>query len=1651
MSGTTTQQLLQRLTERGVELWFEGDRLRFRAPKGALTSAERAEVAACRADVLAELRRQASERTATCALSFSQRSLWFLHQQAPDSPAYHVSMALRVRGEVRTDAMRQAVQALVDRHAILRTTYDFVGGELRQQIAGNARAHFQVHERPGAPDAAVRTEVEADQRQPFDLARGPVLRASLYTRSAADHVFLLTVHHIAADGWSLFILFEELTRLYTEFSGGVAAGLVRPQVHYADYSSWQEQLLASAEGERLWSYWKEKLAAPRAALDLPTDRPRPPLQGFRGSSFAFELPASLTEQVKDVARAQGTTPFVVLLASFHAFLHRLTGREDIVVGSPTFARSKAEFVPVVGDFVNPVALRARLTSSMSVVDLIAQLRESVLGALDAQEFPLPLLVERLQPERDAGRTPLFDTFFILQRFDQFREVEELLVGDESGAVVERGALPLAAYPLHQQEGQFDLALQMAERAGVLHAVFKYDTDLFERATMARWATDYLALVTACIERPQAALESLPKPTDPTLERSSAAALLAALQARDIRLVLDGERLKVNAPKGALDEAAKAQIAEHKAALMETLRAAERAKRNQIPRLDRAGRLPVSSAQQRFWFLDRMDPGRPEYNIGMGVRLRGPLQIGHLRRALASLVERHESLRMRIVAAEAGPAVELLAEADVLHKLPFETVSLEGLPGESREAEMQRSLGEFLRRPFVLGEGPLCRFKLVRLSELDSVLMMSMHHAASDGWSMQIAVEEICRTYEALAAAREPSPALLEVQYPDYAGWERTQLSAGRMSQHLAFWKRQLAGAPAVLEMPLDRPRSASRSFQGQRLRRFFDPRLLQPLKEVSRREGTTLFMTLLGAWQVLLQRYSGQDDVLVGSPVANRSVASLEGLIGCLVNNVVLRGDLSGNPSFREFLTRVKQSSLDSFAHSELPFDVLVEGLNPQRSPSHTPIFQVMFTFLSFPTKVTPPQGFTIEMVEADTHAARFDLTIEVLVHEDILSALYEYATDLFDEATIARLHTHFETLLHSILADVTRPVRELPLLTAPERQQLAAWNATDLEHDRSRCIQDLLEASARRTPDSIAVLCGQDSMTYRELDVRANQLANLLQRRGVKHGDLVGVCLDRTVDMPVALAAILKAGAAYVPLDPTHPAERLTYSLQDAEVAGVITLSRFAPQLTEARAPLLALDELAAELAALPTVAPPKSSQAQDIAYVIYTSGSTGRPKGVEVEHRNVVAFLEAMRREPGLDAGDVLLAVTTLSFDIAGLEMWLPLTVGARLVIASRTDVLDGQQLMDLMETHGVTVLQATPATWRLLLEAGWSGRATLKALCGGEALQRDLAQSLCERVGELWNVYGPTETTIWSTVHRVRDPYKPIPVGHPIANTQVYVLEPSGEPAPIGVVGELCIGGEGVARGYRRRPELTAEKFVTLPLATGPVRVYRTGDMARLRADGELEFLGRRDTQVKVRGYRIELGEIEAVLATHPGVKECVVVVREDTPGDQRLVGYVVPLASAGFDTEAARTTLRAKLPEYMVPNLFVTLEAMPQTPNGKVDRKALRPPQALATAAHEPAQDDALMTPAERRVAALWRELLGVSRVGLHDNFFDSGGHSLLLVKLHGALQREFSRDVALVELFQRTTIASQAERMSSNTTGSDALKRAQARAVKQANG
>ncbi|MFN7984971.1 MAG: amino acid adenylation domain-containing protein [Vicinamibacterales bacterium] len=1636
---------LEQLSARRVELWFEGQQLRFRAPKGALTTDDRILLRERRSEILDYLRQTAAASQRVFPLSYSQQSLWFLHQQAPSSTAYNIALSARILEPVDTRALGHAVQALSDVHAVLRTTYRFAGSAPMQHVAGEAKVPLEQHAVPGVDEQGLRALVDADFHRPFDLEHGPVLRVSLYTRRPAEHVLLLAVHHIAADGWSLMVLFDDLVRLYREGVGGPPAAIVRSGYEYSDYAAHEMRRLEGPNGERLWRYWESKLAPPRARLTLPIDRPHPVVRSFLGASVSITLDAEQTRRLKELARAQSATMFVVLLAAFQAFLSRISGAEDVIVGTPVFSRDKAELMRVVGDFVNTVPLRGRVTPLTTFRGFIAQLRSTVHEALDAADLPLSLMIRRLAPERDAGRTPLFDTFFLLQRFDAFRELDALLAGDVSSEPVAFNGLRLAPFPLGQQEGQFDLALSMIERGDIVVGAFKYATDVFDAATIRQLATNFVSFVGSVAADPDIPFADSSPMTADRSASTRASELLARLRALDIQPFLDGDKLRVNAPKGAVTEELRAAITENRDGLIAALRDGDGRTSQVIPPVSRSGRLLLSSAQQRLWFLDQMEPGRSHYNVTVAIRIIGPLQPSLFEAAVNVLVQRHEPLRTRIGERDGLPAVDI-AESIAA---PVELLDVSAMPPDEADAAAREASLAFIRRPFSLARGPLFGCLLITLAPEKHELTLSLHHIIADGWSTNIFIRELWLVYDALVAGRQPALPALTVQAVDYAAWEREQLQSGRIAGHLAYWKRELAGAPAVLELPLDRPRPPASSLRGQRLRCFGEMPVLEELKALSARNGATLYMTLLAAWMVLMHRYSGQDDIVVGSPIANRDQLELEGLIGCFVNNVVLRGNLADNPRFSDFLAKVRVTTLGAFDHRELPFDVLVDALRPERTTSHAPIVQVLFTLHTFPAQFNPPEGTSVELVERELGASRFDLTLEVIEFQGQFHLTYEFATDLFDAATIARLHEHYLSLLRTIVRDADMRVRDLPLLTSVDLAQLNTWNQTERTLEGPGCVHQLFEVRAAAAPERVAVVAEDTALTYQECEQRANRLAHLLIARGVQPGSLVAVCVDRTADMPVVLAAVLKTGAAYVPLDPTHPADRLRYTLSDAGVACAVTLTDFAPLLADAQAPLVLLDQISDELAASPASAPDVTVKPEDRAYVIYTSGSTGRPKGVEVEHRNVVAFLAAMATEPGFRDDDVLLAVTTLSFDIAGLEMWLPLTRGGKVVIAGRADVLDGRRLIAMLIEHRVTVMQATPATWRLMLDAGWSGKADLRVLCGGEALPKDLAHALADRVGELWNMYGPTETTIWSTVSLVPRNVETITVGRPIANTTIYVLDPSGQPAPIGVAGELCIGGAGVARGYHERPDLTAEKFVTLTLPTGLARVYRTGDVARLLADGCIDFLGRRDHQVKVRGYRIELGEIEHVLAAQPGVKECVVAVREDRPGDQQMVGYVVEQSTGGFSADDARAALRGKLPEYMVPNRFMLLAALPLTPNGKIDRKALPAPTAAEereASGNEAAAADALMTPPQRRVAATWREVLQVTHVGLHDNFFDVGGHSMLLVRLHAALEREFSAQIPLVELFRYTTIAGQADRLSSASQGDDgALLRARARA------
>jgi amino acid adenylation domain-containing protein len=1039
----------------------------------------------------------------------------------------------------------------------------------------------------------------------------------------------------------------------------------------------------------------------------------------------------------------------------------------------------------------------------------------------------------------------------------------------------------------------------------------------------------------------------------------------------------------------------------------------------IPIAPREAPLPLSYAQERMWFLHALAPESSAYNIPANVRLVGPLDRDALAFGINELVRRHESLRTTFGEVDGQPR-------QVVHPfrpLSIQEVDLTSRATASREAEALRLLTDEARRPFDLTTGPLIRVLLVGMSEEDHILSVITHHIVADQWSYGIIGRELVQSYNAFSAGRRsPAPPPPAIQYADFAVWQRSWMDGQGLEDQLAYWKTRLADVP-VLALPTDRLRPTEQSFRGAYATLDLSRTLLNRLKQLSVREGATLYMVFLAGFVTLLHRLTGQHDIAVGTPIANRNWLAIEGVIGTFVNTLVLRAEVSGEPTFRALLARVRDAALGAYAHQDVPFEKLVEVLSPDRSHGGQPLVQVLFNFVNTPFGRVDLKHLSWTPVEIDRGAAQFDLSLSI--DPILLRRVYlEFNTDLFDRATMERWLRHYATLLEAIADGPEVPVSRLRLLSEAERRQMAvAWNETQTSDGDDRCLPQLFEEQVARTPEAVAVEAPGATLTYAELNRRANRIAHYLKRLGIRPDDVVGVCLERSADLLACLLGILKSGAAYLPLSPGFPAKRLHYMLQNSGAALVLTQERLATTVPDAGVPVVNLDRAQEDIAREPQRNLPAQAGPRHLAYVIYTSGSTGQPKGVEVEHRSLANFLQSMRCEPGLTGQDVLLAVTTISFDIAALELYLPLLVGASVIVASQEQATDGSWLTAQLDGPRVTVMQATPATWHMVLQAGWTGLTRPKCLCGGEALSRELALELLARAGSVWNMYGPTETTIWSTIHRVtQEDGGAIPIGRPIANTEVYVLDGTMEPVPIGIPGELHIGGMGVARGYRRAPDLTAAKFLPSPLSQG--RLYRTGDMARWRPDGRLECLGRLDHQVKIRGFRIELGEIESALREAPEVKHCVVVPREDGPGSRRLIAYVIPEDDQTLDLGQLRLRLKEQLPEYMIPAAIVPLASFPLTANGKVDRLALPPPS--DSVSHDMTAGPRPRNRLEFQLAAIWESVLGVADVGVRANFFDLGGHSILALRIMSAIAQTLGKRLPISLLFRAPTIESLAE-------------------------
>jgi amino acid adenylation domain-containing protein len=2108
-----------------------------------------------------------AEKQQSGPLSHGQEALWFLDQLDPGNPAYNRPMFARLQGALNVSVLERCLNELVERHVVLRVSFAVADDKPIQRMGAHQPLGLPVIDMAHLPEAERESQAAqiaaAETRRPFDLARGPLFRASLLRLAEQLHVLLVTTHHIVFDGWSAEIFLRELAMLYEALSNDRLSPLPELHVQYLDFVRWQRETIQDGLLKDQLAYWRHQLNDAWPIINLPTDRPRVSVRTANGARRSFALTKELSQKLNEISRQERVSLFMTLLASFKTLLHRYSGQEDIIVGTPFAGRNQISTENLVGLFINTLPLRTDLSDDPTFRELLARVRRTCLDAHANQDTPIERIVSELQLKRDTSRPGIYQVLFQLRNYPR--------------QLAHAGDLSIKEYKADSGGSICDLSLAISEEKNGLECCFDYCTDLFDTATIDRMWGHFQSLLQNIAANPDKRLSEFPMlteaerqqllvewnntkrdyPSDKSIhqlfeeqaERTPDAvavifadrqmtyrelnttanrlslslvarkigrgsfvpflmdrsievpiAMLAIMKAgaafvpldihwpvarikqileelnsevilvnqttpygqevvggsflnvneqtaidtagtnvnvavdsgepiytmytsgstgkpkgamipqrgitnrfswmneffgpaaagaalqtthhvydsavwqlfwplinggtsvipapgmeidaeyladliynngvtitnfvpsvfntivpqlvQDVTLqqklqslrtiIVGGEEItpsttytfmaqfptvrvmnlygpteasigcicyevtgkeggripigrpisnvhalvldrnknlvpvgiagelylsgiclglgylhdeeKTNAafvdnpfpqilysklyktgdlvrylpdgniqflgrldhqvkirgfrielgeietamrahpgvreavvvthekgslarslvgyivadqgtaptagelrlflkqklpeymvpysfvfldtlpltPNGKIDRKALPEPEERRPesnesyvaprtpveemiaeiwvevlkvdtvgihdnffdlgghsllatqvisrarrqfqvelplrVLFDHLTVAELAQRieevrSEEPRIpappmvpvSRNRGLPLSFSQQRLWFFDQYEPNSSAYNIPSALRLRGVLNVSALEQSLNEIVKRHESLRTQFVVLEGDPVQVISLSLD--HAL--RVIDLREIPSADREERGRCICEEEARRPFDLSRGPLLRSVLIQMGEDDHILLLTMHHIVSDGWSLEVLYGELSVFYQAYSRSQALPLSPLAIQYADFAVWQKEWLVGEVLERQVSYWRNQLAGIPEVLNLPTDRPRPQVQSYRGARQSLELSQELSHGLKALSRSEGVTLFMTLLAAFQTLLYRYTSQEDIVVGSAIANRNCSEIEGLIGFFVNTLVLRTTFRNNPTFRELLGQVKETALQAYAHQDLPFEKLVEELKPTRNLSYSPLVQVMFILHNTPSHVCELEDLTLSQIELDNKTAKLDLSLALTEYSDGIRGFLEYNTDLFDAATIDLLAGHFRTLLEGLVADPCRSIVDLPILTQAERHQLLVqWDDTTRDYPRDKCLHQMFEEQVETSRDAVAVIFEEQQLTYKELNQRANRVAHDLQKRGVTVETMVGIFAERSLEMIVGMLGILKVGGAYVPLDPYYPKERLAFMLEDTHAPVLLTQKRLVESLPAFDGQIVCLDDVGGT-ANDSTSNIESGATADNLAYVIYTSGSTGKPKAVQVLHHAVVNLLSHMRAALDLTDQDHLLSLANICFDMSVPELFLPLCMGGRVIVASADNGVDGGQIGELIAGSGTTVMQATPATWDLLLQAGWKGAAHLKLISGGEALQSELAEQLVARASSAWNLYGPTETTVWSSAAKlhVEAGEANICVGRPIANTQIYILDDQLEPVPIGVPGHLHIGGAGVARGYLNRPDLTAEKFIPDPFTREPgARLYRTGDLARYLSSGNIDLLGRLDHQVKIRGFRIELGEVESVLGQHPAVRGTVVVARGDTPGDKNLVAYIVPKQRPAPTSSDLRNFAKQKLPEWMVPSAFVVLDALPLTSNRKVDRSALPAPDQS-----RPELEQCFIaprTPVEEIMAEIWVEVLKLNTIGIHDNFFDLGGHSLLATQVISRARRQFQVELPLRVLFEHPTVMELAQRV-----------------------
>jgi amino acid adenylation domain-containing protein len=1502
--------------------------------------------------------------------SAAQERFYAFSEAYPESRVWNVAVRWSLRGPLKRAVLEKAIQLVCARHEALRTCLEMQQDgppkeALVQKVASELNLFLPMDDLRHLREAQKEAEAERitleEARRPFVLADGPLIRARLLQLEDEHHIVLVTVHHAIADGWSIGIISRDLGAYYAALVAGTAPKLAELPVQFADYAIWQKEALEKGSFQPQLNYWKKQLRGLQP-LVIAADRPPCLAPSWDGRIVSELLPREMSEALARVSQRSGTTMFTTALSALYVLMNALSGRDDIGIGTQIAGRNRVEVENAIGVFSNALVLRARVEHGSKFQDLLSQVSDVVIQGTANQDVPHERVLQALGKGNLAGDRLYYVNFIYQRSF-----IENIRFAD----------IQLTDMASRTPGAPYDLNFFMVERPEGWRLSLEYNTDLYSFAAGERFFRQFRSL-----------LEEVAVNPDRTISEF--------LAMRDVKPML-------------------ATVEQRNATVKSTESVAPKSAR---PRLTADTLAPASLAQQRFWVLEQLGQGGGAFNIPIRWLLKGELRPEALERAFNELIRRHEVLRTTLIQVEGKPMQRIAPALSI--QVPV--IDLRTLPEQKRKDEAERITRELGGRGFELSMLPLIRAAVIRMDERESVLHVTVHHIAADGWAVGLMAREIGDLYDAyLKELPSPLPEP-EMQYADYAAWQRELLESGAVERQNEYWRERFRGHVPFEIMP-DKPRSAVQTTKGDVVSIQLPRTVTDAVREVSRQNGNTFFVTACAAFLVLLRRYSGQDDITIGTQVSGRNQVEHEGIIGLLLNTLPLRNDLSGDPLFPVLLERLQETVMQALANQDTPFEQLVEIINPRRDLSRNPLFQVNFMLQRSLVTSRDYDRFSLVDVPSRPAGAMYDLNCLMVERPDGWRASIQFNTDLFEPETASRMLGHFQRLLEEVGKNPERRISEFPLITEAEERLLAKWNDTSVPLPAQRTVHEFLQAQVERTPRATAVVCGGEERSYGALERRSNQLARYLGQLGVLPGMRVGLCLERSVDMMAGLLGILKAGASYVPLDPSYPAARLQHMMEDSQAVVLVTLEKLRSAVPASNARVVCLDAEAIAISRQSAEAVQVNVSGEHIAYVIYTSGSTGKPKGVQISHRAVVNLLHSMQMEPGIDQDDVLVAVTTLSFDIAALELFLPLSVGARLVIATREQASSGAELLELLQRSRATMMQATPATWQMLLDASWKGNPALKMLCGGEALARGLADRLLQVRGELWNMYGPTETTIWSSTGRVKPGTGAVTLGLPIANTQFHVLDQHLRQTPLGVPGELYIGGMGLAAGYLNQPEMTREKFVADPFSAAKGgRLYRTGDLVRWKMGGELVFLGRTDHQVKVRGFRIEAGEIEACIAKHPEVKETAVVAREDGKGSRYLVAYVVPRAvragQAGPLPSNLRTHLQQSLPEYMQPSAIVRLEELPRTPNGKVDRKALPAPDLSRMAA---ASQVGPANETERRMLAIWEKVLGISNLSTAANFFDVGGHSLLAAQLLARIEKELRKKLPLTALFQFPTV------------------------------